>query len=108
MNTTKHDLIARMREHDAERAYLLAVLNLWVQAETQGIDPETVKSFGFSLRFCKTERERREARTWKPTRDDDGCAVVRSPVFNFVSHHDGTQTRLNPPLKAIYREDFGQ
>lgn len=82
-----------MNEHAQERAYLLAVLDLWAQAESQGVDPETVKSFGFDPRLCSNPKEKREALRWK-----------RTERFNYVRHHDGTRTKLDPPLRAVYRD----
>jgi hypothetical protein len=102
--STAQDVVARIKAREQERAYLLALLDLWAQAQAQGVEPETVRGFGFDSRLLTPEQKRR-------SRGAESFIEVlrngrrRPRMFNCVWHHDGSQTALNPMLKAVYEHD---
>jgi hypothetical protein len=102
----------------AECDQLYRVLDLWAAVRAQGIDIDTVQSFGFD-RSLVTERQRREMfrRAVRGERDPISGVVETSGfllyagdrlpnghhvarVYNYVRHKDDTKTILNPMLKA--------
>lgn len=107
--STAQEVIDRMMDREKERAYLLAVLDLWVKAQAQGIDTDTVRSFGFDGRLLTWEQKRqRFVGPWR--REDKYIETFRTGrkrprVFNYVRHHDGSRTVLNPMLEAVYEYD---
>ena len=103
---TARDVIARIRRNERERAFCLAVLDLWAQVQAQGIDIKRVQSFGFDSRAL-TPKQRAE-RFRRPGADPYIETLVsgkkRLRVYNYVRHHDGGMTRLDPMLAAVYEE----
>jgi len=101
------EIIARIRSREKERAYCLAVLDLWAQVQAQGINIERVKSFGFDSRALtpqqKIERFRRPG--CDPFIETLASGMKRLRVYNYVRHHDGGMTRLDPMLAAVYEEE---
>jgi hypothetical protein len=101
---TARDVIARIRRKRREQDHCLAVLGLWAQVQGQGIDIARVASFGFDDRALTPKEERLRHR---PGRPDPYIEVLpngqrRPLVYNYVRHHDGGITRLEPPLRAVY------
>lgn len=104
------DLIDAIRQKERERQYCLDVLDLWARTADQGIDINTVKSFGFDEKLlAAADRSKREfaVRLQKPD-----PFVARMPngsykllAYNYVRHFDGSQTTLNPPLKAPHEPE---
>jgi hypothetical protein len=107
---TARDVIDRIRRNDREREYCLAVLDLWAQVQEQGIEIERVASFGFD-RSILTEGQKRVWRFHQSRRSDDPYVEKRPnggyrlKVYNYVRHHDGGITRLDPMLEAVYERD---
>lgn len=102
MSATK--IIDRMKAREQERAYLLAVLDLWAQTQAQGFDPETVQSFGFDPKLLSGKDARAYHQpAWTPNpfyqRRKDGS--IRTLIHNYVRLKDGTIQPLNPMLKAV-------
>jgi len=101
------EIIARIRRREKERAYCLAVLDLWAQVQAQGINIEWVKSFGFDSRALtpqqETERFRRPG--CDPFIETLASGTKRPRFYNYVRHHDGGMTRLDPMLAAVYEEE---
>jgi len=107
--STVQEVIDRITACEKERAYLLAVLDLWVKAQDQGIDSDTVRGFGFDSRLLTPVQRRRQ---FVPTQPgvNQYIEVLRTGrrrprLFNYVWHHDDSQTILNPMLKAVYEHD---
>ena len=104
---TARDVIDRIRRNDREREYCLAVLDLWAQVQEQGIEIERVASFGFD-RSILTEKETRARRGAclggrpDPYTETLPSGKIRLRVYNYVRHHDGGITRLDPMLKAVH------
>jgi hypothetical protein len=108
MVETAQDIIARIRSREQERAYLLDQLDLWAKAQAQGINPDTVHGFGLDSRLL-TERQERDFHRRTGVYIETLPSGRKRPVlFNCVWHHDGSQTTLDPMLKAIYRHDDNQ
>ena len=107
---TARDVIDRIRRNDREREYCLAVLDLWAQVQEQGIEIERVASFGFD-RSILTEGQKRGRASIKaggrmtPISRSCPMASYRLAVYNYVRHHDGGITRLDPMLEAVYECD---
>ena len=105
---TARDVIGRIRRNEREREYCLAVLDLWAQVQEQGIDIERVESFGFDTSILP-EREKRPWRFYQHRRPDPYVETLpsgekRLRVYNYVRHHDGGITRLDPILKAVHED----
>lgn len=104
--------IDRIRARDAERRYLLAVLELWAQAEKQGIDPETVEAFGYDPKLLTPQQKREVERKRQRTGIDPHTGKrlenghYRSKVHNYVRFKDGSRVLLDPILKAVHKDDF--
>jgi hypothetical protein len=114
--TDAQQLLTSIREREAERGRLLAQLDLWANVQAQGIEIDTVDRFGFdpSLLTRKQKQAARKASMfgrrdpitgqvekglYQGDRLPNGHYTCR--VFNYVRHHDGTQTILDPLLKAV-------
>jgi hypothetical protein len=88
----------------------LAQLDLWAKVQAQGIDIDTVESFGFSEEFLTTKqkfeaqrayvRNRVTATPWRGTKRFAN-GHYECVVYNYVRHHDGTKTILSSLLKAV-------
>jgi hypothetical protein len=104
MNTDIEATMERLRKAEAERAFLLAQLEMWSLTKAQGIDIDTVRNFGFDSRLLD-KRQKRDfhermgdyIRTYK-----SGHKQILK--YNCVWHIDGSQTKLDPMLKAVFRE----
>ena len=105
MAETAQDIIARIHVREQERAYLLDQLDLWAKAQAQGIHPDTVRVFGFDSRLL-TERQNRDFHRRMGAYIETLPSGRKRPVFfNCVWRHDGSQTILDPMLKAVCRHD---
>lgn len=109
-------LLKSIADKRAEQGRLLAQLALWADVKAQGIEIDTVKSFGFDPALL-TNKQKTAARRASSRRQPDPITgeVERYPyqgerlpdgkhscrVFNFVRHHDGTTTLLDLLLKAV-------
>lgn len=104
MHETATDVLDRIRRNRREQDYCLAVLDLWAQAQEQGIDISRVASFGFDSRAL-TERQKRDFHRCVGSYIETlPCGKKRPCVYNYVRHHDGGVTRLDPMLKAVYED----
>lgn len=112
---TSHDAqaaLARIKAGEGERAFLLAVLGMWSEAEAQGVDPERVRCFGFAPEYLSA-KERRDCQNRRGAfaririkTDAEGRRVATCPFFNYYRNEGGERVRLASPIKAVYREDF--
>jgi hypothetical protein len=101
---TARDVIARIRRNVRERDYCLAVLDLWAQVQEQGIDISRVASFGFDSRALTAQEDRRFRRDFHAYIETLPSGKKRPLVYNYVRHHDGGITRLDPMLQAVYED----
>lgn len=101
---TARDVIARIRRLECERAYCLAALDLWAQVQEQGIEISRVASFGFDSRGLTEKEDRDFRRNFSKYIETLPSGTKRPRVYNYVHHHDGGMTRLNPMLKAVYED----
>jgi len=104
----------------AEQARLLAQLKLWAQAQAQGVDIATVKSFGFDEKLLTPRQEIDARQAALRRRPDPVTGVIEEhdlghfytgkqlpnghytcTVYNFVRHRDDIVTVLNPLLRAV-------
>jgi len=95
------ELLERVKTREAERAYLMAQLEVWAGAKAQGIDSDTVRRFGFDSRLL-TRKQRRRLSDYleaAPTGER------RPRWLNCAWLHDGTQVQLDPMLKPARRPD---
>lgn len=101
------EIIARIRRREKERTYCLAVLDLWAQVQAQGINIERVRSFGFDSRaLTPAQRAAWHRRPgYDPYIETLTSGKKRPRVYNYVRHHDGGMTRLDPMLAAVYEEE---
>jgi hypothetical protein len=111
MKETPQGIMARIQSREKERAYCLAVLDLWVQVQAQGIKPEAVQSFGFADTLL-TEAQKRQ-RYFRKIRLGADPYVERLPnggerlrVYNYIRLKDGTTRQLNrkrtpPPCRGF-------
>lgn len=113
-------ILDRMAEHTLERMRLLQQLHLWACVAEQGIDLDTVESFGFSEKLVTWAQQaayrnavrrgqpdpvtgQREPYTNNPYRGTERLPSgrYRCRVYNYVRLKDGTTTTLDPMLKAV-------
>jgi len=95
------ETLDRLKAHEQERAYLMAQLEVWADAKLQGIDPDTVRRFGFDSRLLTRKQRRRLS---------DYLEVLpggerRPRWLNCVWLHSGEQAQLDPMLKPARRRD---
>lgn len=95
-------VIDLIRVKSRERDYLLALLELWVQAEAQGIDSSDGGSFGLDTQLFGPKERSRYQRGEFTQRDNTGVVCVL--MYNFFCYSDGRVIALNPMLKAVHRE----
>jgi hypothetical protein len=103
---TARDVIARIRRNQKERDFCLAVLDLWARVQEQGIEVGRVASFGFDSRAL-TEKQKwdfHRRRSYYIETLPSGEKRLR--FYNYVRHHDGGMTRLDPMLEAVYEDEF--
>ncbi len=111
MTETALDIKARINSKRREQAYLYAQLEMWASVKDQGIDIDTVDKFGYSEKHHTREDKRKADLEWR--RSQSNPFVCRMPngsfkllFYNYVKHHDGTITVLNPMVKAPHEDDF--
>jgi hypothetical protein len=106
MMTEAQELIQSIKAKQAEQAKCLAVLDLWAAVQAQGIDIGTVDKFGFKEDWMtRIEKAQRIAAQRRFLPDPFKGSTLQNghytPVFyNYVTHKDGSITRLQPTLKA--------
>ena len=102
-----------------EQRRLVEKLALWESVKAQGIDINTVETFGFDEKLL-TKAQKFEIKRASVRGQRDPVSGVHehntvhpfcgnrlahgpyvSRVFNYVRHHDGSTTTLNPMLKAV-------
>jgi hypothetical protein len=111
MAETALDVLDRIKKNRSEQAFCYAQLEMWAKVKAQGIDIDTVATFSYSEKH-HTSADKKELQTaWRQTQSNP--FVRRMPngsyrvlFFNFVRHHDGSITVLNPKIKAPYADDF--
>lgn len=96
-------IIERIKAREEERTYLLDQLASWAKAQDQGIDPDSVRGFGFDSRLLTEAQKRDFHRRFSAYIETLPTGRTRPVMFNCVWHHDGSQRRLDPMLKAVYR-----
>ena len=118
--TPAQQLLQEIAAKRAEQGRLLAQLGLWAAVQAQGIAIDTVERFGFDEKLLtrgqKFEAQRAAVRgqpdpvtgerkqynlhhPYSGERLANGHNTCR--VFNYVRHHDGSTTTLNPMLKVV-------
>ena len=102
---TARDVMASIRRKQKEREYLLAVLELWAQVQEQGIAIAQVASFGFDSRVLTPREGRDFHRRFSEYIERLPSGKTRPCFYNYVRHHDGGMTRLEPMLRAVYEHD---
>jgi hypothetical protein len=103
MAETATEIIDRIKAREQERAYLLDQLALWAKAQEQGIGSDSVRAFGFDSQLLTEPQKRDFHRRMGVYIETLRSGRKRPVLFNCVWYHDGSQTRLNPMLKAVYR-----
>ena len=104
--TPVQELLESIKAKRAEQAKLLAELDLWAAVQAQGIDIDTVATFGFKPEWLtRIERAQRmlAQRNRQPDPFDgpqDANGHYECVVYNFVRLKDGTVMRLQPSLRA--------
>jgi len=96
--------IESIKSKMAEQLYLLDVLRMWKEVQDQGIDPEEVKSFGFSPQLLtpRQRADRTRELNWQrrdkyvETRTENGRQLLCPKIYNMVIMRDGRQLPLNP------------
>lgn len=94
--------IQSIREKSRERDYLLAQLELWALAETQGIDSRDGGSFGLDTRIFDWKEQTRYLHGEFTRREVSGAVTLL--MYNFFRYPDGRVVQLHPMLKAVHRE----
>jgi hypothetical protein len=106
---TAQDILARIERNRKEQGYCFAVLNLWAGVQAQGIEIESVKAFGFREDLLDQKQRAERNRQWRlslsdPFVDRLPCGKLRPRFHNYVRHHDGSTTKLEPMLEAVYED----
>jgi hypothetical protein len=111
MSETATDVMDRIKRNNCERSYCLAVLDLWANVQTQGIAIESVDKFGFDpgllSKADKAKMDKaRIIRQADPFVEHLPNGGHRLKVYNYIRHHNGSITQLEPMLKAPYRDEY--
>ncbi len=111
MAETALDILGRIKSKRSEQAFCYSQLEMWAKVKTQGIDVDSVLSFGYREKNHTTADKKELLAALRQTQSNP--FVRRMPngsyrvlFFNYVRHHDGTMTVLNPKIKAPYADDF--
>lgn len=96
------DLLKLIQEKRREQDYLLARLEVWAQAEAQGIDSSHGGSFGLDTRMFSRNEQTRYSRGEFTRREPSGA--VRVLMYNYFRYPDGRVVQLSPMIKAAYRD----
>ena len=111
MPETVQDVLARIKSKRSEQAFCYAQLEMWAKVKAQGIDIDTVAMFGYSEKHHTAADKKELQAAWRQAQINP--FVCRMPngsfrvlFFNFVRHHDGSITVLNPKIKAPYADEF--
>jgi hypothetical protein len=105
MAETARDVIARIRRKRREQDYCFAVLDLWAQVQGQGIEVNRVASFGFDSHILTEKQDWDFRRNYGKYIETLPTGEKRPRVYNYVRHHDGGMTRLDPMLQAVYEPE---
>jgi hypothetical protein len=96
------DLLKSIQEKSRERDYLLVQLEVWAQAEAQGIDSSGGGSFGLDAKwFGPKERAQYQCGEFTQRQANDAVRVL---MHNYFRYPDGRVVQLNPMIKAVYRD----
>lgn len=109
--------ISKIQNALHEQQHLLSVLDMWEKVKQQGIDPESVNSFGFNPELM-TATDRNQARKeskksygdvtkqnpfgWPTMERSDGARVIVTVKFNFVRLKNGGTVRLSPMINRVH------
>jgi len=111
MAETALDTLDCIKQNRSEQAFCYAQLEMWAKVKAQGIDIDTVDKFGYSEKNHTAADKKELQAAWRQTQSNP--FVRRMPngshrvlFFNYVKHHDGSMTVLNPKIKAPYADDF--
>lgn len=85
---TKLEILDRIEAKEKEKIKLLAELQVWFEAEAQGIDIKTVSSFGFDSNLV-SQQERKV----------NGNLIATPKIFNYVRTKTGEKIPLVKPIK---------
>jgi hypothetical protein len=109
MSTPVKTLLARIKQTRKEQDYCYAVLDLWAGVQAQNIEIESVKAFGFDPKLLSRQEQAKANRAriqqGDPFVDRLPNGKLLPRFHNYVRHHDGSTTQLNPMLKAVYKDD---
>lgn len=103
------DIIKRMEAKNNERKALLSVLGMWGEVKDQGIDTDSVSSFGFDpalvpedelqrLRINNPSFNKSNPYNWE-TRDVDGTLKTTPKMYNYVRLKSGEKVPLKSPIQ---------
>ena len=99
------DALEMLSARNRERETLIDTLRLWAEVEKQGIDPETVKSFGLDSHRLYNGMGFSEQSQWRGMQCYTGCVRDKvtgrwSPVwYNYVTLNSGERQYLSPALR---------
>lgn len=96
------ELLKSIQEKRREQDYLLARLEVWAQAEAQGIDSSNGGLFGLDTSLLSQRDRTRYMRGEFTRRELNG--TVRVLMYNYFRYSDGRVVSLNPMIKAVYRD----
>lgn len=101
------DTIKRIEAKNNEIKALLSILGMWGKVKDQGIDTDSVLSFGFDPALVPEDELKRLAinnpfnknnpYNWE-TRDVDGTLKITPKIYNYVRLKNGEKIPLNQPV----------
>ena len=100
---TKLEILDRIEAKEKEKIKLLAELQVWFEAEAQGIDIKNVSLFGFDPDFVPQQELNQTINKTNPynweTREVNGRLIATPKIFNYVRTKTGEKIPLVKPIK---------
>jgi hypothetical protein len=98
------EILDRIQSKNAERSILIDQLRMWAEVKAQGIDPETVESFGWKTNLVPANiMEQAASRHHKGKFPWYGEWLRKSgrPLwYNYLNMKDGSVKQLSPYIQA--------
>lgn len=103
------EVLERLQKANQEQAALLRQLRMWSKVQAQGIDPETVATFGFDPNLMSFKEKHECRRRFRGEGVGMNCNPYNFPIvdgkfrptrYNYVNLKNGQRIKLEPAIEA--------